>query len=532
MKVTEALRKYLSEKHGIKADATRDEVMELARKLIVSKELSPEKLAELAPQVKRKVDAKSLIATAVADAMAPMMKSFAETMSKLVPQAAGVGTGNSTPPVTGDKSSPDALMKDHANAVAKADADSNTDIRVKSVKEKYDLSRKSAMFPSHTKAGTPHPMAGQQVIVGGKSMEHQSQFDKALNRAYFKWVLRQQLSREGLNIPGLKMTPHDEELMAYALNEGQWVGDIRGDGLDPEGVKLSERQRKDILDDAGSGGTYAVPIYFDDMMVLTPVLMGELLPLVEIVNMARGKTVDGSSMTNPTWTSGTSEGTSITPFSTAGFIANMDSTIYPVVSAVAIGQDFEQDTPIAFADNMMAKMGETLQAWLDDQIIGGDGTTEPQGILNASGTTAYAAVNNGGAITVGDLEGLYFSMNKAYRNALGKKTCFISTDQTYNRVRGIPVGPNDARRIYGMTHDDYSVMQRPYKVNNNITNAYIVFANLGGYRLYRRLGFTLRVETAGQTLALKNEKLIVARARFGGKLTLGGYASIISNTQV
>ena len=66
---------------------------------------------------------------------------------------------------------------------------------------------------------------------------------------------------------------------------------------------------------------------------------------------------------------------------------------------------------------------------------------------------------------------------------------------------------------------------------NDIANSSIAFVNLAGYRLYRRLGMQVRVETAGSTLARANEKLIVVRGRFAGRLTLGSYCAVTTVAQ-
>jgi len=69
------------------------------------------------------------------------------------------------------------------------------------------------------------------------------------------------------------------------------------------------------------------------------------------------------------------------------------------------------------------------------------------------------------------------------------------------------------------------------KIQNDTTNADIAFCNLRYYRMYRRLGLNIRVETGGKELAQKNLKLIVVRMRFGGQLEQGGAAAKIVDAQ-
>ena len=337
------------------------------------------------------------------------------------------------------------------------------------------------------------------------------------------------------------MTDHDKELMEYALRNVAWSGMVGGTGSENgatkvDNRKLTEMEIKAILDDSTSGGLEAAPIVFDDAVILTPVLHGELFPLVNTVPIARGRRVEGFSLGNPTFTSGTAEGTAIDLFDTSSYISAFDTTIFNAVGAMEIGLDFEEDSPVNIGALVAQRYGEKAMEWLDNQIVNGDGTTEPQGILNASGTTTVSSTNGAsGPPTVDDYEGLMFGINKEYRTAADKaRTVFIGNDTTYKRARAISVGSSDARRVFGMevnAHGDYNLLGHGYKVQNDVGNANIAFANLRYYRMYRRLGLNVRVETGGKELARKNQKLIVVRMRWGGQLELGGAAAKITDAQ-
>lgn len=559
MVLTNALRDYVRKQFGLAATATDDEIKATINAKLMSGDLLFGQVAELQAKADGatgdKPDAKALIGDAVGAAMATHMAPLVKGLEKLLERVSTpapavaplVPTGTGT---DGAKQMEGDAAKMLADAQAKTAAEEQEreksfQVRVKSAVERYDGSTKRAVYPAFTRAGTKGFNAGAPASYCGRPLMEPSELNKALAGAYFKWSLQGQLKSEPDMPRWVRMTEHDKELMEYALRECEWTGHLKcgpdvgqslnqldGVGYKVHRQKLSEQMRKDLLDDGTSGGTNAVPVFFDDMIVLTPVLYGELWPLVDMVNISRGRLIDGASMSNPTFTSGTAEGTAITPFSTSGFIAAMDSTIYPVVSAVNIGLDFESDTPADIGGILIQKFGEKLQEWGDNQIANGDGTTEMQGFFNASSTTTVLAANGGsGPPSVGDYEALLFGMNKAFRRAVGGRCVFVSNDTTYSRARGIAVGPNDERRVFGMSHEDYTILNRPHKVQNDIDNNKLAFVNMGGYRLYRRLGMTVRVETTGKTLALANEKCIVVRGRFGGRLTLGGYASIITNGQ-
>lgn len=347
------------------------------------------------------------------------------------------------------------------------------------------------------------------------------------------------VANRGVPIPAqLRMTDHDRELFNYALHEKEWTGLIgcRGeDDFDSRRVdrrRLSDGEKASLLDDSTSGGIEVAPIAFDDAIVLTPVLYGELFPRVNVINVPRGRRMKGGSIGNPTFTSNVAEGTAITPFDATAFIAAFDTKIFNAVGAMDIGLDFQEDSPANIGQIVIAKYGEKAQEWLDRVIAVGTGTTEPTGIFTASGTTSVSSENgNSGPPTVSDYEGLMFGVGKAYRKAKGGQCVYVANDTTYRRARGIAVNPTDERRVFGMTHCDYMLLDHPYCIQNDIANTKAGYFNPGFYRMYRRLGLNVRVETAGRTNALANQATVVVRMRWGGQPELGGAVAVMTDCQ-
>jgi HK97 family phage major capsid protein len=413
------------------------------------------------------------------------------------------------------------------------------DVRVKSAAERYSKERTKAICPQRTGLmgkGSWHPHAGQPAQYDGRLLSHPSELDKAVSGAYFKFALDCQ--HEARDIPrGLRMTDHDRELVQYALHECEWTGLIRGQGSEDgawkvHNRKLNEMERKALLDDATSGGLEATPIVFDDAVILTPVLFGELFPMLNVVNITRGRRMEGFSMGNPTFTSGTAEGTAITPFTTTSFIAAFDTTIFNAVAAMEIGMDFEEDSPNDIGGIVVERFGMKSMEWLDRVVAVGDGTTEPTGVFTASAMTAVASDNStAGPPTVGDYEGLMFGVVKAFRKEPGAQNAFLGNEVSYRRARAIPVGPTDERRVFGMTHGDYTLLDHPYKIQVDVPNNKVCFGNWKRYRMYRRLGLNVRIETAGNYLSIRNLKLIVMRMRFGGQPELGGAFAVMTDAQ-
>ena len=147
-----------------------------------------------------------------------------------------------------------------------------------------------------------------------------------------------------------------------------------------------------------------------------------------------------------------------------------------------------------------------------------DGVTEPEGLFNLPGVTVVPAAAGAGMLPqIGDYEALQFAIPKEFRKEMNYGLCWVGNDTAYKNARGIKVNdPADERRIFGYNQQDYMFFGFPYKVQNDIPANMIACWMPHRYRLYRRAGMEMRVERAGETLALANKELIVCRSRWGG----------------
>jgi hypothetical protein len=94
-------------------------------------------------------------------------------------------------------------------------------------------------------------------------------------------------------------------------------------------------------------------------------------------------------------------------------------------------------------------------------------------------------------------------------------------DAEYKQFMQIATGvTGDTRPVFGMKTKAYELGDYPVSVQDNISAGNIAFCNLGAYRLYRRQTLQFTSTTEGSTLLLSNRRLVVARMRWGGKLTL------------
>ena len=401
---------------------------------------------------------------------------------------------------------------------------------VKCITALYDGETKSLVYPT-MKAGdggsVRHPFAGQTVKEGNRLLNEASELQRAKNGAWFKLLANSQT--RGKNLPyGLKMTDEDHQLVNHMLHNDRFGGCLRGyDGeekhvIEVDNQKLSAHQIKNVIDDTLTGGLEIAPIAIDDAVITIPFLYGELFPYVNVIPVTRGRRIESATLGNVTVNSVGSvrDDQTIALFATNGFISAFDTTIHVCDGAIELGLDHMSDSLVDLGSHVTQKYGESLLNWLDEQVAIGDGVIEPEGIMNAAGTTAVAF--NGVAPTIGGYEALLFGVPKRYKKGTqASRIMYCSNELTYSRARGIPVGAADARRVYGMDQENYRLFTHNYAIVDAMQNSEGFFANMSRYRMYRRLGLTMRITAEGRQLVRENKMLISSRARFGGQLEDG-----------
>jgi HK97 family phage major capsid protein len=531
--VTNELREFLAKNHGLEANATESRVRELAGQLVMSEAVSIKQIKELtAGPANRIADmVKSQVAEAtkgLSEQIIALTGLLTKATDVSVPAAATVASADAavdtTTPLRGfAANSPRAAML--------AGAGSGDNVRVKSALEDYDDSHTAAIYGQHSKNEFLRKSFGNRQVVSGepqsicyRPMNIPSQRDKAKAGAWFKFMLLKS------GYTGLRMTEHDWQIVNEVARTSKFMGSIgyTNDDIDNaqwelKGERLGDIHIKALLDDSASGGSNAVPVEFDDVAVITPLLNGELFPLVKTRTVTRRQIV-GLSVTNPTMTWSATEGTDIPVFDTSSFMGAFNTNVFPVTGCIEEGLDFEDDSPVPVGEILISRYGQSLAKELDKVIPNGDGTTQPQGLKNSGMSAVSSGSGTGGPWLVSDFENLMLSVGKEYRDtATREQQVFISNETTYNRTRAISVNSSsDQRRVFGMDEESYRLFNHPYKVQNDIANTYAYFANLSYYRMYRRLGFTVRTVTESKDLARQNKRLIVIRARFGGQLELAG----------
>lgn len=376
------------------------------------------------------------------------------------------------------------------------------------------------------------PNAGKAMTLdfrGGKQVDMPSQLDNALSAAWFKF----QVAPEHL-------TEHDKSLLVYTVEHKDFVNTdansadprrLNSDEIADWKYRINTGYKVSLLDDSTSGGQYAVPEFYDTNAVIVPANVGELSPYVSITEVPRGHSAVSHAIGLPTITA-VAEGTAQTVFDATSYISTFSCTFYPAQCFIEVGRDLLSDATPQFGNEIMFQMGKAFAAWMDEQIAVGDGTTEPQGVFNASGTTAVASTNGvGGPLDISDLVNLMTGVNKAhFANYDRSRARWLMTNTEYMAFRRLSTGiVNDDRLLFGDDLKSYNLLgfgvSTPY---SGMTNSQVGFAQLGGYRWYRRQGVQFGLETAGKTLTLTNTNLVYGRTRNGGKLERGAYAAVMT----
>lgn len=410
--------------------------------------------------------------------------------------------------------------------------DDGVSVRVKGAWESYSTTKSAKTYPLVNEKGRAHPMAGKPVMDysdGGRPIDDPSELDKAVSGAFAKLMVAT-AQRGGSKTFGFQSLPqHDKELLLHAMENYNWSGaSDGGDYADIKNRRLTPREQKALIDDSTSGGLEAAPIVFDDQVIQAPLLNGELFPLVNQVPIDRGRRIEGVATGKVTGSWGGVDDTAVSLFTTTSYVTAFDTTIFRWEGAIRIGLDFLSDTPIDFGQHITAQYGERLLEDLDDVIAAGNGTTQPEGIINKAGTTSVAW---GGATSIGNYESLRAGVSKQeHKGSVSNTVVFCGTETSYFRAKALAVGASDARRLFNSQfpvagYDGYQLMERPYKINSSLSNAQIFYAVLGRYRMYRRRGLTIKTSTEGDTLIRGNEMLLVAMARYGGQLERGAAAA-------
>ena len=394
---------------------------------------------------------------------------------------------------------------------ANAGGGSGTDIRVKSVAEKY----------SRTTVALKHAKTGELIRTPwGREPQSMSELNHAKAGAFLKKLAKK------AGIQQAVLTEEDNALLELTYGE-KWCGDYGGqychDAID--GMRM-----KDLLSDSVSGGTNAVPFWFDVDLVSFPLLQGELFPYVDVQNVPRREQRSRGIGRESHRHVGRCRRHGNEPVRHVVIHRGDRQHDFPGHVPITVGRDFLADSPAQVGMPSCENIGQRLGNELDKIVAVGNGTTQPTGIFLASGTDSVNAANTtSGRRSSRTTAGLLFGIGKQYRNAMGR-CCFISNDMSYQRSRNLQVAQSitpysggtaailNQLPLMGIdSFNAYTGLGWPWRISPSCANGEIAFGAMAKYRMSRRLGFEIRWITEGLELAHRNEVALIVRGRFGGQ---------------
>lgn len=200
--------------------------------------------------------------------------------------------------------------------------------------------------------------------------------------------------------------------------------------------------------------------------------------------------------------------------------------IFTAMMSLPLTIDMVEDSAVDMVGWCTAKFGETADLLFDNMIVNGAGATQPDGILiNANFVTNDVHSGAAAALTWDGIHDLIYALPEQYdRNAvvvLNKTNTALALSKLQDG-NGRPywtsgsgdyglVGERVNRPLLG-----YPVMFNAFMPNVGAGTYPIVFGDLTGYYLVRRIGFSIQV--LRELYAETNQILLLGRVRFGGQL--------------
>lgn len=563
-----ALKQYVIAQKWVAADASDDEIESAMKENVASGNLSLDKLTELLS--KKDVDSKDKMkefVSAIGETVAEKNREFAKDLvAALNEKNADEDDGDEDDDDDDDIEPKDgnvALIKrldelesrlkkvggDGASlrapngydvykmAAAMGDETDSTNVRVKRSVEAYSHKPTALTYKSgHSKLLGLHDTPMQ---YNGKDVNRTTDRSKALSATWLKFQL----------FPD-NLTEREKDMIHWAMHHEKFC--IPNKDNDTEAKFLTDQQRqavwdfnmnfyrnghlKAVIDDSTSGGENAIPEFFDMDMIVTPTLAGENIPsFCNVVPVPRGTAAQNFTMGRPTIAAANTEGSAVGLFSTSSFIAAHDTTFFRAAGYIEIGKNYALDAHPRLVDEIQSEYLNSVRLWFNEQIMTGDGTTEPQGITVAGGTTDVTpATPTTGAWVLNDAFDILFGVGKAHREKGGRgNAIYVMSDTTYQRFRRIATGvTGDTRLVFGDSIESYELFGHPVLIEEaGMTNQDVVFCQMKGYRLYIRQGPRFVREDGGTTLVRSNSFIVGVDVRAGGQLDLGAFAAVVDGGQ-
>jgi HK97 family phage major capsid protein len=131
-------------------------------------------------------------------------------------------------------------------------------------------------------------------------------------------------------------------------------------------------------------------------------------------------------------------------------------------------RDWEEDAVTGYGadpiDALARANGVALARGINTYLINGDGTTGPQGILNAHDSGVVTAATN--QVAHDDFSNVFYSIDRVYRNS--PKCAWLVSDAVEKQIRNLK--DSTGRPLYHMAGDVLQVFGKPVYVAPDLPN--------------------------------------------------------------
>lgn len=199
--------------------------------------------------------------------------------------------------------------------------------------------------------------------------------------------------------------------------------------------------------------------------------------------------------------------------------------VFTAMLSMPVTNDLLEDSAVALQPWIEDRFGETIELLYDNMALNGTGVSQPTGILSNPGGADQPKVvvsGNANGLTGDGLINLTEDLPEQYDEASKLWFNKVNTGKAIRLLKdadGRPLvnyGTQDNGVASGRPHDvnGYPYLWSGFMPNVAANNFPIIFGDMQGYALVRRIGFSIQV--LRELYAETNQILLLGRIRFGG----------------
>ncbi len=138
---------------------------------------------------------------------------------------------------------------------------------------------------------------------------------------------------------------------------------------------------------------------------------------------------------------------------------------YKFMATLPVSIELEEDSFDAMASLMQTTYSTGFGRGVGKQLVTGNGTTAPQGVLTGAGASVYTTANTG-VLALNDFEAVYFGVNRAHRAS--PKCAWLMNDAAYQMARKAVDGAQ--RPLINIVNDEEQIMGKTVYVTPSLPN--------------------------------------------------------------